>query len=127
MRERKKEMHTSDVKTSHACCRGVSVDEDGVVTTGSLPPRFHCANAFTTHATDSGDIARCVECCNSRRIYCDLAVKYREVGVTSISDIVGMLLIVDELLDEIGKVVLLDFSSNIFGINFAYCGYKSAH
>jgi hypothetical protein len=35
--------------------------------------------------------------------------------------VVGMLLVVDELLNEIREVRLFNFGGNIFWVNFAYC------
>ena len=101
-----KESHMSNIETSYAARRWVCVDKDHVIMTRSISPRFHCMDTFTMHATNSQDVAWCMECCDSGRIDGYLAVKHGEVETSA-----ECCLVVDKLPDEIGKVSLFYFST----------------
>jgi len=112
-----------NIKALHTIHSWVSVDKDCVVTTRSLPPGLHHTYVLATHATNSRNVARCVECGNSGRIDGYFAVEGGEISRTGVQvgSTVGMLLIIDKLHYEIREVGVSNFGGNSFWINAVHC------
>src|ERR1700720_1402080 len=77
--KRKEKSYPCNVKASHTLTRRICADEDTVIPTSTISPGINGMNTLTSHATNSGDVARCKECGNSGRAHINLPAKFWEL------------------------------------------------